>query len=79
MQSVTATVETQAEERRDPTLSEMLESGLFAQYHLQKAKAALAAGNLADAQYQLAASLAHDTLEEAKVLRVEIKRLSTKA
>lgn len=58
------------------TLSELLEAGKFARYHLEKAKAALASGNLAVAQYQVAASLCHEVLEEATVLKAELKRRS---
>ncbi len=54
-------------------LSELLNTGRFAEYHLQKAKAAFAAGDFAAADYQAAASLAHDRLAEAVALRAEIK------
>ncbi len=54
-------------------LSELLNTGRFAEYHLQKAKAAFAAGEYAAADYQAAASLCHDRLPEAVALRAEIK------
>ncbi len=54
-------------------MSELLNTGKFAEYHLQKAKAAFADGDFAAADYQAAASLCHDRLAEAVALRAEIK------
>jgi hypothetical protein len=56
------------------TLAELLNTGRFAEYHLEKAKMALANGELAAADYQAAASLCHDHLPEAVAMRAEIKR-----
>ena len=47
----------------------LLERGQFAQYHLAKAKRLMAMGNSKEAAAQAAASLAHQTTEEARALR----------
>lgn len=56
------------------SLNELLNTGRFAEYHLEKAKAAFAAGEFAAADYQAAASLCHDRLPDAVAMRAEIKK-----
>lgn len=57
-------------------LSNLLSTGKFALYHLEKAKVAFARGDLAAAGYQVAASLAHDRLPDAVALKEQIKERS---
>lgn len=61
-------------ERLQKRLAELLDSGKFAQYHFEKARAALADSDVAAARYQVAASLSHERTEQAVALKAEIKQ-----
>ena len=58
------------------SLLDLLDAGRFAEYHIQKARMALAENDFATAKYQVAASLCHGRTPEAVALKSEIKRLS---
>lgn len=63
----------------EATLADLLSKGKFSEYHLLKARSAMAAGNAKEAHYQALASLAHDPSNaEAKSIRTSAKAAAAK-
>ncbi|MFM1815160.1 MAG: hypothetical protein RLZ98_1855 [Pseudomonadota bacterium] len=56
-------------------LQDLIDAGRFAEYHLEKARMAVATGDYRQAKYQVEASMCHGRMPEAVALRSEIKRL----
>ncbi len=55
-------------------ITDLLKEGRFAEYHMEKARIALAVKDFPSAKYQIAASFRHGSSPEARELRAEIRR-----
>ncbi len=83
MQSDATKTEAQEEEVLPSSIAALLNDGRFSEYHLEKAKLALASKDFKAARYQVAASLRHnpsdpktaaEVRQAAKDLKAEIRR-----
>ncbi|MFM1815159.1 MAG: hypothetical protein RLZ98_1854 [Pseudomonadota bacterium] len=57
-------------------LTDLINQGRFAEYHIAKAKIAVANKDYKSAKYEVEASICHGRTPEATALKAEIKRLA---